>query len=259
MQTRIVTRGDVQIETFVEGEGPLVIVLPSVGRGSDDLDSFSAALAAKGFTVVRPQPRGIGNSRGGGGNITLHDYADDMAAIIRAFGGAPAIVCGHAYGNWIARMTAKDHPDLVAGVVLLAAGKRPPYPDWLQSALRKCSDASLPEAERLENLRIAFFAPGNDPAPFLTGWHPDVATDQRKAAAATPIAGWWDAGGTVPMLEVQAADDPFMPPENRSDLRQELGARVTSVLIDHASHALLPEQPERVAQAVADFARFGRF
>lgn len=251
----MIATGAAEIEVFIEGSGPLVVVLPSVGRESEDLGAFTAALAGEGFTVARPQPRGIGRSTGRDAAETLHDYANDVAAIVRALNGAPAVVCGHAYGNWIARVTAKDHPDLVAGVVLLAAGKKPPYPEWLQAALRKCSDAALPEEERLENLRLAFFAPGSDPTVFLGGWYPDVATAQRKAAAATPIAEWWDAGGKVPILEMQAADDPFMPAENRADLRNELGSRVTSVLVADASHALLPEQPRRVAQAVATFAR----
>ena len=39
-------------------------------------------LAADGFRVLRPQPRGIGASAGPMKNLTLHDFAADVAAVI---------------------------------------------------------------------------------------------------------------------------------------------------------------------------------
>ena len=47
---------------------------------------------------------------------TLHDLANDIAAVIRNAGnGGPAVIVGHAFGSWVARMTAVDHPELVRG------------------------------------------------------------------------------------------------------------------------------------------------
>ena len=65
---------------------------------------------------------------------------------------------------------------------------------------------------------------------------------------------WWSAG-SVPLLELQAGNDPFMPPEKRSELRDEFGARVTTVLIPDAGHALLPEQPKAVVAAIVGWVR----
>ena len=76
-----------------------------------------------GFRVLRPQPRGIGQSVAPMRDITLHDFARDIAAVIRHYGG-PAVIVGHAYGNWVARMTAVDHPQLVRGVVIAAAASK---------------------------------------------------------------------------------------------------------------------------------------
>ncbi|MFX7739792.1 alpha/beta fold hydrolase, partial [Acinetobacter baumannii] len=85
--------------------------------------------------------------------ITLHDLAGDVAAVIRALGQGPAVVVGHAYGNWVARMTAVDHPDLVRGVVIAAAAART-FPPALSRATNRAGDTGLPEAERLEALRL---------------------------------------------------------------------------------------------------------
>lgn len=41
------------------GAGRDVVLLPSLGRGSDDFDRLGADLVAAGFRVVLPEPRGI--------------------------------------------------------------------------------------------------------------------------------------------------------------------------------------------------------
>ena len=62
-RTELVRLGDVTIESLVEGAGPAIVMLPSLGRdGYEDFDDVAARLAAAGFTVLRPQPRGIGTS-----------------------------------------------------------------------------------------------------------------------------------------------------------------------------------------------------
>ena len=48
-------------------------------------------------------------------------------------------------------------------------------------------------------------------------------------------------------------NDVMIPPESRSRYRDELGERVSIVRIPNAGHALLPEQPEAVANALLRF------
>ena len=111
--------------------------------------------------------------------LSLHDLANDIAAVVRHEGGGPAVIIGHAFGNWVARMTAVDHPRLVRGVAIVAAAAKA-YPAGfegakeLSEAVRKAGDPKLPDAERLKYLIIAFFAPGSDASVWLKGWHPEV-------------------------------------------------------------------------------------
>jgi len=192
----------VQIEVLLRGRGPLIVMLPSGGRGAEDFDAVAARLAAEGFRVACPQPRGIGASTGPMSGISLHDLANDVAAVIRHEGGAPAVVVGHAYGNWVARMIAADHPELVRGTVIAAAGIKD-YPKDIADAVVRCAQPNLPKQERLASLRIAFFAPGNDPSVWLGGWYPEVMLaapgqprnqprrilEGRQGAAARPAGG----------------------------------------------------------------------
>ena len=249
----MVRAGDATIDVIVEGQGPLVVMLPSRGRDSEDYDEVAEAIAAGGFRVLRPQPRGIGASRGPMQGVTLHDFARDIAAVIEGQRAGPAVIVGHAYGNWVARMTAVDFPHLVRGIVLAAAAAKT-YPSELSDYVSKCADMSLPEAERLKYLKLAFFAPGNDPTAWLKGWHEEASQSQRLAAQNTKQQEWWSAGN-VPLFDLQAGQDPFKTPAQRDELKTEFGDRVTIAVIENASHALLPEQPQAVADAITSWIR----
>ncbi len=244
---------DVSLDVIVQGAGPTIVILPSLGRGSDDFDAFSTALEQAGFSVLRPQPRGIGTSVGPMESITLHDLARDVAQVIARLGGGRAIVVGHAFGNWVARMTAVDYPALVRGVCVAGAAAKV-IPPQLSAAVTAASDDAAPEAERRAALRLGFFAPGNDESDWLHGWSKAVRISQRAAAAATPQAEWWGAG-SAPLLDLQGALDPFKPPEKSRELADDLGDRVSIAVVDGTSHALLVEQPEAVAAALAAWAR----
>src|SRR4029450_13994888 len=77
----IIARGDVRIEILAQGQGDLIVLLPSLGRGATHFDAVAARLAGAGYRVLRPQPRG-GGSRGPLAGIDLHDCAADVAAVI---------------------------------------------------------------------------------------------------------------------------------------------------------------------------------
>ncbi len=250
----IVAYDDVRIDVIVEGRGSPVILLPGRGRNSEDFNDLAADIAKAGFRVLRPQPRGAGESRGPMQNLTLHDFARDIAAVIRHEGGTPAVIVGHAFGNWVGRMTATDYPELVRGVVIVAAAAKA-YPAGfagakeLSDAVKKAGDPKRPEAERLEALRMAFFAPGHDARVWLTGWHPEVDEAQFTAGRASKQSEWWP-GGKAPLLDVQAELDPFKPRSMTNEIKEEFGARADIVVIPNASHALIPEQPVAVTEAI---------
>ena len=99
---------------------------------------------------------------------------------------------------------------------------------------------------------LRFFAPGNDPTVWLKGWHPEIRDSQRAAAAAVKQDEWW-SGGTAPLLDLQAANDPFKPESKRNEMKDEFGSRVTVMVIPNASHALIPEQPKAVVEALSQW------
>lgn len=249
----LIQRGDARIEFLSQGKGPLVVMIPSLGRPAEDFDDLSQRLAQAGYCALRPQPRGIGRSRGPMQGITLHDFASDVAAVIDASGGGPAVVAGHAFGNFVARTTAADYPEKVRAVALLAATHTWPLQPELRDSINKSHQMDLPDEVRLRHLQHVFFAPGNDARTWLPGWNEEVMHAEREATEATPKPEWWTAGN-APVLDMLPECDPLSPPDSRNCYVEQFGAhRVTTVLIPRAAHALLPEQPDAVARALLDY------
>src|SRR5471032_3244481 len=77
----MVTRGDARLEVLAQGKGPTIVLLPSLGRGATDFDPIAEHLADAGFRVLRPQPRGIGQSTGPWHGVKLEELAADIAAV----------------------------------------------------------------------------------------------------------------------------------------------------------------------------------
>lgn len=255
VERKIITRGTVQLDVLAQGQGPTMVLLPSLGRGAEDFDPMADVLAGEGYRVLRPQPRGIGASSATPAYSDLHDCSNDIAAVIEAERNGPAIMVGHAFGNRVSRLLATIRPDLVSGVVLVAANVgHAPSPPKVREAIRNSANPSLPDEIRLEALRFAFFAPGNDAVPWLKNWYPDVLAAQRIAGDQTPRTEDY-ASGTAPVLYMQPSHDPLAHAEDAVEYKAALGDRLTVVKIPQSSHAAIAEQPDFIAREIAAWAK----
>ena len=170
--------------------------------------------------------------------LNTHALAGDVAFAIDQEKAGSVVVVGHAFGNFVARQLAADRPDLVKGVVSAAAsaGKVPPGSQEkligpeMRKAIDGPSDMSLSEEQRLEDLKIAFFAPGHDPKVWLGGWNEKVHHMELYAREHTPVDDYF-AAGAAPILDLQAEDDPVAPRRFSGVLKSLLGDRVTIVVI----------------------------
>lgn len=242
---------ELAVTVYGQIDRPVVVMHPSLGRPAADFSDLARRLVSAGYCAVGIDPRGVANSTRSDRPVALTDLAGDVATVIRSLGLERAHLLGHAHGNRVMRCTAATRPDVVRSCILLAAGGRVPPDAEARAALRRCFDTSLAIGERLAAIRTAFFAPGNDPSVWLDGWYADAMTRQHRAVAETPVDVWW-SGGTARLLVVQGLQDRVAPPENGRQLLSERPG-VELVEIDRAGHALLPEQPVAVADAVIGF------
>jgi pimeloyl-ACP methyl ester carboxylesterase len=247
----------VRIEVLVEGNGPDVVLVPSAMRGASDFAMLQAALANAGYRTLAVNPRGAGASTGPFEDITLRDVADDIALVVEDLCDGPVHLVGHALGNTVVRATATYRPEVARSVVVMPCGGhdlgRHPVPPEVTGAVGRCHDETLSVEERLEALRIAFFAAGHDASVWLDGWWPGSA-GIGAALARTDPQEWW-RGGVTPILIIQPMNDAMAIPAVGREAAAAMGERAEYVEVEECGHAILPEQPEIIAQHVIGFLR----
>ena len=239
------------VRYYVNGpEGAeVVVLLASYARSGSDFNELVESVNHSGYRTLVLQARGIGGTDLPGYDVTLFDYADDLAVVLNQEELlTPVTLVGHAFGNRIARAFASRYPARVRSLILLAAGDSGPPAD-VRNDIFKILVRSLPDSIRSGALHRAFFAPDNTaPNYWMSGWYPRAGLAQGRATALTPL-DQWSSGGTAPMIVVQPAQDAAAPDGARK-LKRLYPDRVTIVSLENAGHAILPEQPEEIARIV---------
>ncbi len=244
-------KGRLRIE--ITGEGPTMVMLPSLGRGPGDFDDLTRRLAQAGYRVVALEPRGVRGSSATLDGLTMEDVVDDVAAVLDAVGG-PAVLIGHDFGGQVAQMVSYLYPHLVSSLILLAPpGPLPAKPEPA-TALRRVFITELSAEEHLEAVALALFAEGNDPVVWVDGWYPTLAFAQAEAERHVPPEELWSRLRHE-VLVVQGTEDAIVVPENARILADHVGELATVALVPNAGHALLPEQPAAVAGAILSWVR----
>lgn len=244
-----------RFEVLVEGVGPDVVLVPSAMRGAADFELLQAALAKAGYRSLAMNPRQAGRSKGPLEGLTLRDIADDLAFVVNTLANGKAHLVGHALGNICVRATASFRPEVARTVTVMPCGGHNlgahPVSEDVIAAMPRCHDERLTPEARCQAMRTAFFAPGNDPSVWLSGWWPGSAGIAHAIPTADPET-WW-RGGEVPILVIQPLNDAMASNEAGRATAAALGARCTYVEVDNCGHAILPEQPEEIARHVIAF------
>lgn len=123
-QTRDLPGADgTTIHTRIKGDGPPLLLLHGYPQTHTIWHLIAPALA-KDFTVVAADLRGYGDSSKPQGapdhsNYSKRAMAADMVTVMRGLGFETFAVVGHDRGGRVAHRMALDHPDVIAGLVVL--------------------------------------------------------------------------------------------------------------------------------------------
>lgn len=243
--------GNVSMEVFTRGSGTTVIMHPSLGRPAQDFEALGNSVVEEGFRVVLVNPRGIGDSTGPMDGVVLQDLANDVWKIADALNIQQTFILGQNFGNRVSRTVSSLQPDRVIGLILMAAGGEIEPSEQVWEEFRRVFDPSLSPERHLQAVANSFFAPGNDASVWTDGWFSQTATQQTEAAKRTDFKPLYN-GGTAPMLVIQGLNDKIAPPENAWNLvNRRPDARL--VALPNMGHAMLPERPQQLADAVVNF------
>ena len=114
-------RGAIGYDTFGDaGAPPLLLIQGFSAQRLGWRPGFCAAVAERGFRVIRHDNRDVGQSeRFPAGGYTLPDLADDTVALLDALGIESAHIVGQSMGGMIAQLLATGHRSRVRSLGLL--------------------------------------------------------------------------------------------------------------------------------------------
>jgi pimeloyl-ACP methyl ester carboxylesterase len=175
-----------------------------MGADARDLAPLAEELAAAGARAIVPSRRGYGGSGAPEPYVgtTVHEQAQDAAALLEGLDAGPALVLGRGFGALIALDLLGRHAALVRGAVLVD----PPAYAFVPDATREL-------AEQRGRIEEAVFAGG--PAAGIAAWADGRLDAERLARAqAAPRAFFADYAGlaTLPATrrELRAMTSPVI-------------------------------------------------
>jgi pimeloyl-ACP methyl ester carboxylesterase len=197
------------------------------------------AIARAGYRVLAIDHRGHGRGLRALEPFRLADCAADAADVLRRLGASPAIVVGYSMGGTIAQLMARDHADVVGGLVLSGT----------------CQHFQDPETRRIWKWMGAVgLLLGVAPRPFYRAgfkqagiplnertawWLSELMRHQpRDVAEAGRELGRFDSrpwlrSVSVPAAMVLTGQDTAVAPAKQRELAQAVGATVFEVAMDH--------------------------
>ena len=183
----------------------------------------------------------------------IGSYAQVLAGFAEALGLPRFVLAGHSMGGAVALELALQHPEMLAGLILVAAGPKLPVAPELLSAIQEDYEGA---------------------ARLLVGWSQGVRSDpntiriylqrlreldpqvlHRDYAACNAWDRTTDLGiVTVPALVICGDADRMTPIQLSLDLQERIRT-AQLVIVPGAGHMVMLEQPALVAMAVQQFLR----
>ena len=193
-----------------EGRGPGVVFLG--GYASDKEGTKALYLEdwaqRRGRAFLRFDYSGHGDSDGAFEDGTIGSWRDDAVAIIGSLTTGPQILVGSSMGGWISLLIARDYPELVAGLVTVAAA--PDFTIELEAGLSDMERTALDRDGRIE--RPSDYGP--EPQVFTAGL---IRDGERQQVLDRPLTL------DIPVRFLQGTADADVAP------------RVATRLLDHAT------------------------
>ena len=259
MKRAPVQGGELEYETRGDGEPVLLI------HGSLIAASFLPLMdesALADYRAIRYHRRGYAGSTAAEGPLDtyIERAAVDAEALLRHLGADRAHVVGHSYGGLVALQLAHDAPEVVHSLVLL----EPPLPN--PSASESAEEANPPGMESyragdpikaVDQFLRAFVTPE---------WRTVVArtvpggVQQAERDASTnfeiesPAWHRWNFDSDMaekisqPILYLRGSEGYEIP-----DLAHAWWPQMEHHMVQDVTHALQMEDPQAVAEAIADF------
>jgi 3-oxoadipate enol-lactonase len=222
------------------GDGPAVMLLHGwIATADLNWCGAYADLIAAGYRVLAIDHRGHGRGLRPLIPFRLTDCAGDAAAVLRQLGVAPANVVGYSMGGAIAQLIAREHPDVVSGLVLSGTAQH-----WQDQQTQRAFKAlgafglMLSVAPR-RTWRAGFRRVGLPETPETAWLHSEVLRHSARdiAEAGRELGRFdsrpWLGSISMPSAVVLTTRDEAVPPYKQRELATALRAPIFEAPIKH--------------------------
>ena len=216
---------------------------------------------AREYDVIAWDAPGCGGSADPAADLRLADYADAVAALVRALGVGPVHLAGHSFGAGLAIDVYGRHRQLVRSLILSGgyAGWRGSLPPAEVEARlnRALAELERPPAEWVDSYLAGFFGPCVPPAiieaarAMMLDVRPRGALPMLTAFASADLRAVLPTIA-VPALLIYGAEDVRAPRGVAEALHASIpGSRL--ILVPGAGHDVNLEAPQEYDAAVRAF------
>jgi 3-oxoadipate enol-lactonase len=215
---------------------------------------------AEHFVIVRYDKRGHGRSDCPPGPYSIHDHADDLAALLIHLNLPQVLLIGISVGGMIALDYALRNPQHVRALVLCDTGAKIGTIDLWNARIEAVRKNGLVAVA--DSVVARWFTPD------FAVLHPEAFREYHDMLVRTPAVGYAatcealrdaDLRVSVASIETQAlvlcgAEDAATSPQLARELAESLpNARLE--IIEQAAHLPCIEQPDVMAAKIKDFLR----
>jgi pimeloyl-ACP methyl ester carboxylesterase len=263
MNMPIAEIGNLGLYYEIIGQGHPLVMIRGVGSNVDHWYDQVPALSKK-FQCLVFDNRGIARSSDPGGPFSIQDMAADTIALMETVGIKKAHILGYSMGGMIAQEMALNHPQKVAGLILVATD----CGVSLRIKARPEASKLFSEMIRLGTNEAKLAAAGCLFAKQTFENNPDVIqryaeVSQRFPTSQKMLAKQWAAVTqhdackrlrhiSSPTLAITGSEDVLIPPQNATLLAERI-PDAQMISIDDGGHLFIIEQPRQFNAAVIKF------
>ncbi|MGB2676329.1 MAG: alpha/beta fold hydrolase [Candidatus Acidiferrum sp.] len=242
-----------------EGQGEPVLLIMGLGYTAHMWYRLRPRFAAR-YRTLAFDNRGVGRSDVPPGPYSIELMASDAAAVLDAAGLKSVHLLGVSMGGMIAQEFALLYPQRVRSLILGCTTAGGPAAARAEPAAIEVLKARGMTPDQRAAATVPFIY---DPATPRELIDEDLAVRQpwfpspEGYAAQLQAIFSWEAYSrlsqiTAPTLVIHGQSDRLVPPENAKLIADRIpGAK--RLMIPHASHLFITDQPEAAHQAILDF------